>query len=95
MNKIFKNLLPPGKYRIQVEPLQRGQTVIAMIGYVIKDQGKNYYRILIHNVSSQDLSNGRHESFRASLTENRKILNWKTFFTKVILFNNLFILFFI
>ena len=80
--KIFKNLLPPGKYRIQVKPLQRGQTLIAMIGYVTKDQRKSYYRILNHNVSAHDLTNGRrdHESFRASLTETRKILNWKNIF---------------
>ena len=53
--KFMKNLIP-GKgvgHKIILKPLSPGQTFIAMIGYITKDQGEPHYQILTHHVSAQ------------------------------------------
>ena len=52
---MIRKLLPDkGKgYKLTLKPLQGGQTLNAMIGYITKDQGKAHYKILVHNITAQ------------------------------------------
>jgi len=52
---MIKNLLPSkGRgYKLQVKPLAKGQSLVAMVGYITKDQGKTHYKILAHNITVQ------------------------------------------
>jgi len=52
---MIKNLLPSkGRgYKLQVKPLAKGQSLVAMVGYITKDQGKTHYKILAHNITAQ------------------------------------------
>jgi len=55
MRSMIRDLLP-GKgrgYKLQVKPLAKGQSLIAMVGYITKDQGKAHYKILAHNITAQ------------------------------------------
>mmetsp|Transcript_12969 Transcript_12969/g.17672 ORF Transcript_12969/g.17672 Transcript_12969/m.17672 type:complete len:132 (-) Transcript_12969:590-985(-) len=84
MRSMIRDLLP-GKgrgYKLQVKPLAKGQSLIAMVGYITKDQGKAHYKILAHNITAQELTNGRreHESMRANYTENKRILTYRNLY---------------
>jgi hypothetical protein len=81
---MIKEIIPSkGKgYKIQLKPLARGQSLITMIGYVTKDQGKAHYKILAHNITAQELTNGRrdHEAMRVNYVENKRILTHRNMY---------------
>ena len=76
-------------HKICVKPFGKEQTnifdihyalfslALLIIGYVTKDQGQPSYHILAHNVSAQELTNGRreHVAMLSSLDDNMTILN--------------------
>ena len=53
--KYIKTFLPNKGigYKLNVKPLAAGQTMLAMIGYITKDQGLAHYTIITHNVTAQ------------------------------------------
>jgi hypothetical protein len=90
LSSILKKLLPPGGgYRVLVKPLSTGQTIPAMIGYITKDQGEPHYQIRTHNITAQQLTNGRrdHECLLTSFDDNKKILNMKNMFNECFRFS--------
>lgn len=55
LRKMIRNCLPLGgkSHKIQIKPLQPGQTFLSMIGYCTKDQGRPHYQFRSFNVSPQ------------------------------------------
>jgi hypothetical protein len=81
---MIKDLIPnKGRgYKIQIKHLSKGQSLTAMVGYVTKDQGKPHYKILAHNITAQELTNGRrdHEAMRVNYVENKRILTYRNMY---------------
>lgn len=86
LQKFIKAMLPErGKlYRVNLKPLQGGQTFVVMLGYCTKDAGKPHYQLRTHNVSRMELATGRkdHDAMMTSYDDAKKILNVRNIFNE-------------
>jgi len=62
-------------YKIVLKPFAPEQTWLAMIGYITKDKGKASYSIQTHNVTAQELAQGRrdHQALKTTFFEDKKV----------------------
>ena len=62
---------------VDAKPLEAGQTWVYMLGYIQKDQGMPHYSNLSHNVSQEELQEGRksYEDVRVDYIDGRIALN--------------------
>ena len=58
---------PGSQLKVTIKFLELGQTIPAMIGYVLKQEDMQYADVYVLNVSDEELENGRiaHGAFRA------------------------------
>lgn len=72
-----------------VKPFRRGQTFQAMIGYVTKDTGQPHYQIRLHNVTAEEVSNGRqvHNSLITSYDSTKKIITGRNLLAETFRFS--------
>ena len=62
---------------IDAKPLEAGQTWVYMLGYIQKDHGMPHYNNLAHNVSPDELNEGRrsYEDVRVDFIDGRIAIN--------------------
>ena len=74
--KFIKLQLPTKTgHKVSVKPFSKTQTFVAMIGYVLKDEGKPHFQIKTHNVDTNTIRDGHitHSAMRTSIDDNRKV----------------------
>ena len=56
--------------------------IIIYKGYITKDFGQPHYRVRTHNISSEELTNGRreHQALTLNFEENKMIITNKNLF---------------
>ncbi len=82
--KFYKDIVikPRKGYKIMIKPLVGAQSMVAMIGYITKDQGRPHYQLRVHNVTVQDINKGRqeHNAMLANFEENKKVVTLRSVF---------------
>ena len=62
LKKHIKQFIPiqrGSRGTVAAQPLSQGQSWDHMLGYIQKDSGLAHYRLLVHNISDEDLQRGR------------------------------------
>ena len=90
--KHIKNLFPEkGKgYRVAVKAFGRGQDIIGMLGYVLKDEGRPHYKLASFNISERELHQARqkYSSYSVNIDENKVILTTKNLYKEAFKFHS-------
>jgi hypothetical protein len=91
LNKTIRKLLPAkGKgHKLLLKLCAKAQTFNGMVGYITKDQGLAHYQIRVHNITAQDLTNGRreHETLLTSYDDAKKVIHTRNLFNECYRFN--------